>query len=176
MTKTISDLMKPGEWWSGNLRFPKYLVGSHGQVMSMKSKSPKILSPIRMGNYDGYQLSNEDGKIVKVYRHRLVAETFIGPCPDGFECRHLDGDKSNADISNLRWGSPKQNSEDKLRHGTHKEGASHPGSKLSDESVIGMKERRTQGMAYNKIANEFGVSTMTAFRAIKGMSWRNVNG
>ena len=37
--------------------------------------------------------------------HRLVLETFIGPCPDGMECRHLDGDRTNNHIFNLAWGT-----------------------------------------------------------------------
>jgi len=50
---------------------------------------------------------------------RLVALTFHGPCPEGMECRHLDGDKLNNKPSNLAWGTRSENTYDKVRHGTH---------------------------------------------------------
>ena len=36
-----------------------------------------------------------DGKNVYVYLHRVVAEAFMGACPDGKEVNHVDGDKGN---------------------------------------------------------------------------------
>lgn len=54
------------------------------------------------------------------YFHRLVLEAFIGPCPEGMECRHLDGDAGNNRLENLAWGTPIENGEDKVRHGTMK--------------------------------------------------------
>jgi len=35
-----------------------------------------------------------EGKTFEFLIHRLVLETFIGPCPEGMECRHLDGDQT----------------------------------------------------------------------------------
>lgn len=47
----------------------------------------------------------------------IVCKTFIGDCPDGQESRHYDGDKSNNRLSNLSWGTHKQNMEDNVRLG-----------------------------------------------------------
>jgi hypothetical protein len=35
--------------------------------------------------------------------HQMVAECYIGPCPDGYEVDHIDGNKKNNHISNLRY-------------------------------------------------------------------------
>lgn len=50
--------------------------------------------------------------------HRLVLEAFVGPCPEGMEARHLDGNPKNNSVDNLQWGTPKENAADKKRHGT----------------------------------------------------------
>ncbi len=50
--------------------------------------------------------------------HVLVLETFAGPCPHGFEARHLNGYSLDNRIENLCWGTPSENSHDKLEHGT----------------------------------------------------------
>lgn len=168
----LHKLMRAGEWWAAHPDFPGYLVGSHGAVISVLA-APKILSPIRTGEYDGYQIRHKSGKTVKRYRHRLVAETFIGPAPDGQECRHLDGDKANADISNVRWGTHAENCEDQLVHNTRYMGDRHWAAKLSMQSIVQMKALRRSGATFKSIAQQFGVSTMTAHRAINDQSWRN---
>jgi len=49
--------------------------------------------------------------------HRLVLETFIGKRPKGMVCRHLDGNSCNNKLSNLKWGTQKENIADAFKHG-----------------------------------------------------------
>lgn len=60
-----------------------------------------------------------DGKQRRFRVHRLVLEAFVGPCPDGKECCHRDGDPTNNSLGNLYWGTHGQNMNDQVRHGTH---------------------------------------------------------
>ena len=39
----------------------------------------------------------------KYFVHRLVLEAFVGNCPEGMECDHIDRNRSNNRIENLRW-------------------------------------------------------------------------
>lgn len=50
--------------------------------------------------------------------HRLVLLTFVGSCPKGMETRHLDGNSSNNNLSNLCWGTHQENMQDSVKHGT----------------------------------------------------------
>ncbi len=49
--------------------------------------------------------------------HRLVAETFIKNTDNKPWVLHTDDNKQNNKISNLRWGTPKENSADYIRNG-----------------------------------------------------------
>jgi len=51
----------------------------------------------------------------KHYVHRLMAVTFLGESSG--VVRHLDGNSSNNNINNLKWGTPKENSQDRSDHG-----------------------------------------------------------
>ncbi len=50
--------------------------------------------------------------------HRLVAEYHFGPCPEGLECRHLDGIPENLEPENLKYGTRSENMFDRTLHGT----------------------------------------------------------
>lgn len=55
--------------------------------------------------------------------HQLVLEAFVGPCPPGMQCRHFpDRNPANNHLSNLQWGTPKQNAADRVIHGTNGNG------------------------------------------------------
>ena len=44
--------------------------------------------------------------------HRLVMAAWVGSCPEGMECHHIDGDKTNPHLSNLEYVTHKDN----IRH------------------------------------------------------------
>lgn len=50
--------------------------------------------------------------------HQLVLIAFVGPKPEGMECCHNDGNRTNNRLSNLRWDTKKSNALDAVRHGT----------------------------------------------------------
>jgi hypothetical protein len=57
------------------------------------------------------------GQETKFFVHTLVLTAFVGPCPQGMECRHLDGNPANNRLGNLKWGTPEENWADRRRHG-----------------------------------------------------------
>ena len=154
-------------------RFPKYEFHSDGFVVSTQKRNSIRMKPIKMGAYSGLQLKRADGVLEKIYLHRAICEAFHGPCPDGHVCRHLDGNRHNNAAENLAWWTPKQNNADKIAHGTATIGERNPMSKLNKRDVLAMRRlRNSSGASFAAIAAGFGVSTMTAHRAITGKSWR----
>lgn len=83
-----------------------------GRVRPYKGKELKLkTSPY------GYHLASIEGRWRFV--HRLVLEAFIGPCPPGMECRHLDDNKTHNRLPNLCWGTRIENRADMIRNGKH---------------------------------------------------------
>lgn len=58
-----------------------------------------------------YETHNQSSKHVKViiqhgkrpYLHRIVLETFCGPCPSDYEGHHRDENPKNNSLANLEW-------------------------------------------------------------------------
>lgn len=61
-----------------------------------------------------------DGSKYKRKRvHRAVLESFVGPAPEGYICRHLNDNPSDNRLSNLAWGTLSENMDDRTRNGIH---------------------------------------------------------
>lgn len=130
-----------------------YDVSEDGQIRNWRTglvRKPKRLPP---WGYLQVSLS-VGGKPVYYYVHRAVLEAFVGPCPDGMQARHLDGDRENNHVRNLAWGTPKENSADTERHGRIARGSRLPHSKLTPQQI---EEIRDASGFHKEIAAQYGV-------------------
>ena len=110
----MSDEWRPVPGYEGS-----YLVSPSGIVRSIPRRRTAggALAVRASKGYPAVQLwSAGVGRVHRV--HRVVAAAFLGPCPDGQEVRHLDGDCSNPAAANLAYGTRGENQLDKRRHGT----------------------------------------------------------
>ena len=115
-----------------------------------------------------------NGKLRSYRVHRLVLEAFVGPCPDGQECRHKNGVSTDNRLENLCWGTPKDNRADARRQGRLSCGERHPIAKLTDESVREIRRRGAGGETQVSLAAAFGVHRGTIARILHGQGWRHV--
>ena len=112
------DVIRDGEKLFSIPNFLMYCITKSGKVWSWKSG--KFLRPALVNKRDYLQVSlYQNKKVCKRPIHRLVLETFVGPCPEGMECCHCDGDAQNNALKNLRWDSRSNNRQDAIQHGTH---------------------------------------------------------
>jgi hypothetical protein len=108
------------------------------------------------------------------YVHRLVLEAFVGPCPEGMECRHKDGDPGNNRLDNLCWGTPRENYEDAVRHGTDLKGEEQNGSVLTEADVLEAVAMSRAGERIVAIARRFEVTPPAIGKILSGENWRHV--
>lgn len=108
--------------------------------------------------------------------HRIVLEAFVGPCPPGMVCRHLDGNPANNHLDNLRWGTDQENGQDRVAHGTSGKDEAGSNAVLSEKDVREILRLREEGVAVMTIALRFGVHDRTIQAILYGRSWNHVTG
>lgn len=115
-----------------------------------------------------------DGIETKHSVHRLVLEAFVGPCPDGHQTCHNDGDPENNRVENLRWDTAKNNHADRKVHGTHLNGAQISTSKLTEDDVRCIKTRLAAGESPKDIADDYPCTRANISKINTGKSWTHV--
>lgn len=112
----IPRVVLAGESWAPIPDHDGWEVSSEGRVWSRPRYRTRGGMLARFETSRGYLAVKLGQKTVDV--HRIVASAFLGPCPDGLEVRHLDGDATNPRLSNLAYGTKVENRLDRLAHGT----------------------------------------------------------
>jgi hypothetical protein len=160
-----------GGEWRRSLPVAHWWVCVDGRVVTTRRRT-RLLVGTTSGKYRCL-MTNRDGRAQHYYVHALVCEAFHGPRPNGLEVRHLDGNRANNAASNLAWGTSRENQADKAMHGTSAAGSRNPMAKLTEQTVYEMRRYRQDfGLPYKQIGAMYGVSTMTAYRAVEKQSWK----
>ena len=98
--------------------------------------------------------------------HRLVAASFLGPCPDGQEVRHLDGNAQNNRVDNLAYGTRTENILDVLRIG-------RAWRALTVDQVHDIRRKLQAGARSVDLAREYGVgqACISAIKHGRSFAW-----
>ena len=171
--------------------FPAYAVTSDGDVLSWwranrrtggsiidRTRAPRVLRGKRGGRRGAYRtvVLSTGTEQVDRYIHRLVLEAFVGPCPDGQEGRHLDGDPTNNALSNLAYGTWADNHDDKERHGRVPRGVTHGKAVLTEEIVLEARRLwRAESVPLRELMERFGVSRGALHDALTGQTWTHLD-
>lgn len=157
--------------------FPGYCVDINGGIWTCWTTGRKMTNVWRRLNgrrVRGYiQITLYKNGIPHFkYAHVIVLETFVGPRPDGMEVRHFpDNNRANNTLSNLSWGSPKENGLDKISHGTSCRGENSGKSKLTEKDVLYARELFKKGYTIKEVSNIIGVSKSCISEMKRGATW-----
>lgn len=123
---TICEIWKPIPGYEGY-----YEVSDQGRVRSIdriisgenrgSAYSRTFHGRVLLQGSDRYGYSkaclSKDGAKWNAGVHRLVLMAFVGPCPDGMEACHNNGEPTDNRLSNLRYGTKSENRRDTISHG-----------------------------------------------------------
>ncbi len=151
------------------ITYPRYTITKNGEIRSIKTN--KVIKQWIENGYPRVGLWNGEKQIFKNV-HKLVAETYLKN-PENYPIvNHIDGVKTNNNVTNLEWCSHKHNAIHSVRLGltTHKTGADAHASKLDLDEV---KAIRKFGyiLSQPEIGRLFGVSRGCIQAILNGTSW-----
>lgn len=156
---------------------PDYEIDICGRVWSLKFGKRKQLKP--SANPSGYPFYGlrTGGRYHQKMAHVLVLETFVGPCPAGFESRHLDDNKQNCQIDNLRWGTRSENNLDRAANGKGVNGSKNPMAKLTEKDVLNIRKEIEAGErgVLTRIAAKYHVSIATVSLIKDRKNWAHLD-
>lgn len=168
-------------WFKDAPDFVGYRVGFDGSAWCCKRRCTGQLtsewkrlklSPAKERGGYLYVTFQDNGRIKRFRIHKLVMETFWGPCPPGMECCHGDDDPTHNHFDNLKWGTPLENARQKVERDRNVRGTRHWKAKLTPELIPQILEYRRSGATLPMVAERFNLSETQAGRVCRGESWR----
>lgn len=151
--------------------WPGYRVGDDGTVWSCKQRNwghaPTGWHKLRpVPNAQGYLFVSLYGgtRNRKTLRkvHQLVLEAFVRPRMPGEQVLHFPNPEiTDNRLCNLRWGTAKQNADDRDFHGTTSRGMRHYACRLTDEQIAKIRLEYIAGSSARgarPLGRKYGVS------------------
>ncbi len=168
----------------------KYAVSNYGRLISY-SDDFSDGREIKGGMVEGYKAftyryrdeqQNNKVRYKTIYLYRAIADFFLPKPPDATHVIHLDHDKANDHVKNLKWVprdvmlSHAYKSPKNLER-AEKRKLKPPISKLNSTQVIRLKKRLADPNRKTRmkmLAKEFGISEMQVYRIKSGENWGHI--
>jgi len=157
-----------------------YHISNYGRLVRIKNGEPSLFKPYVMHGYPYFRVKKTERKKFKTfYLHKIVAEYFLEQ-KDGICVIHIDYDKSNNEIANLKWATKREKELHQFKNPGYiiaVKNKSKSYAKLTENNVRLIKKmindpnRRTR---LKIIAKRFGVTTMQLQRIKTGENWGDV--
>ena len=158
---------------------PHYQISNYGRLRSFQSGPEGTI--IKGSVIQGYRSLNirVGGKTVNRYVHKLVAQYFLDAAqPDRTYVLHLDHDKLNNRVENLRWATKEEmviHNRDNPNVINRIQPRRTSNYKLTESKVLMIKKLlRNDKNRLKMIARQFGITHTQLNRIRSGENWRHV--
>lgn len=147
-----------------------YQASTMGRVRSLDRETPykdrtrkvkgKILKSSEQKDGRLSVMLSKDNKQKRYTTAVLIALTFIGERPKGYDVLHANGNSQDNRLINLSYDTRSQNTIDHYRYGSK-----NPSGKLSIDEVLKIRRLYSANNCFVwEIANEFNISTSQVIR------------
>jgi hypothetical protein len=164
----------------------KYLVSSHGQLASY-SKSIEDKQILKVHENSGFPMitAQVNGKSTGIFLHHAMAHSFLKKQSSKHNAIiHLDHDKLNNTLENLKWVTPQERLEHNKKNPVvisataHKIYKGATARKLDEKKVIQLKKEiwnPKRKLSFKQIATKYGIAEMNLYRIKNGILWFHVH-
>lgn len=149
-----------------------------GLVYSNNLRSRKCGQPLGCLTRDGYlQICITHNGIQKsLHVHRIVAIAAFGTPTSGMQVCHLNHDPADNRISNLIFGTPKDNKRQSIEIGQYGAGERHGMSKLTEPIIRMIYQINKLGLYTQiQIGLMFGITGVHVGNIVNGKNWRHLS-
>lgn len=179
------------EIWK-QIPFPKgsttrnYAISSHGRIASFDTDINDRLV-LSMHDHEGYTVctTRVSGKSRALFPHQLMGGLFLKK--HNPKCKfviHLDHNKKNNHVSNLKWATPKELAEHTKKSPSvlnsikHRVYNGYTAKKLNEKKVIQLKKELwnpDRKLTFKQLAAKYDIAEMNLYRIKSGEMWYHVH-
>jgi len=165
----------------------RYELSNYGRIKRFdhKRREWKIHKAANVNGYAyfSFKTTDEVGQNNRITKslHRLVAELYLGPPQgDANNVIHLDFDKWNNQVKNLKWATRKEmfahsRKSPRTALAIERRKGEITNSKLTETDVMRLKKKLKRGKnPLYKIAKEFGITHTQLNRIRRGENWSHI--
>lgn len=164
----------------------KYAVSSHGRLASYDTNiEDKYILKLHLNGGFPMATIHIDGKSKALFAHNAMAIAFLKKHSPKCNCViHLDYDKANNDLSNLKWATKAEQVEHNktspyvLASVARKIYKGATARKLDEKKAIALKKEiwdPKRKLSFKQIAAKYGIAEMNLYRIKNGEMWFHVH-
>lgn len=160
------------EIWKVIKDYPTYAVSNKGRVLNLRRN--KLVKPSLKSTGHLHTKLFKNNTRYHTSVHRLVLTTFRPHADKSLFACHIDGNPSNNYLSNLYWGSAKENTADWYRHTGGFVGEKHPRARITQETVRLLREEYVKGVGITILARKYQLTVANVASVVYRQTWKHV--
>ncbi|WP_439132835.1 HNH endonuclease [Polaribacter sp.] len=158
----------------------KFKISNYGRVINCKNEKEFLRKKTFINKYETISLKQEiNNKSTSRYVHKLVAQHFLEKdSDDQVFVIHLDYDKNNNEVTNLKWATKREKELHQFNHPEWdeivKKRTKNIGKLTEGKVKIIKRQLKNNRTRISMIAKRFGVSDTQIHRIKSGENWAHV--
>lgn len=185
MATNDKEIWKPITYIKGNTT-KKYMISNHGRLASYdKDIEDKYILKQHLNGGFPMATVHIEGKSKALFAHHALAHAFLKKTsPKQVSIIHLDYNKANNDLTNLKWVTKKEQVEHSkkspfvIQAAARKVYKGATARKLNEKKVIALKKEiwnPKRKATFKQLATKYGIAEMNLYRIKNGEMWFHVH-